>query len=817
MKLNTNTQSVTGQGFNAVTDFTVEVNSKTFKVLSDTIYKDKIGSIVRELSCNAFDSHTVAGIKDKPFDIHLPDAFEPYFSIRDYGTGISPEDIIRVYTSYFTSTKDQSNDEVGAFGLGSKTPFSYTDAFTVISIYEGKKTIYNAHVSNGLPSIVAYGDPEPTDEPNGLEVTVSVETLDYKSFKEAVKRQLKFFPVKPNIVNGEVTWDNYTPTLSFQGFTFYKIERSGHSYYGRSNMAGLFLKQGPVAYPVDFDILNQYLSSKGIKSSPFYRYIERQSSSYYTGIIIDMPIGTVEVTASREGISYSDVTIRNLFTKMDAIAREVFKDVKNKLNDAYAEGVVSFYKTYTSLDAYFLSSINVDELNKLYPRFYFSGNGSPMLKVDNKFNDVLIQRYDLASYKKPKVISRLSPKVINKDDKFVCKALDVNTLFNSDSIFYKDVKTNFVGRIEDNATGSNAVLLSLPDNMTLDQFLAFVDNGIEVNKLSDLPAPTTNRKSGGNGGHSITGGCNRVWFDIDLSDRSRSGLMYGFEKGLSTLYRLNAKQVFGESIDKKVEEGVEYVYFLTFNNKVDSSTTGIPSNSSEEVRAFVNWLNSEGYRVVAINKKDEKEALATGRFTSIKDMWSDRKNTFHNALWEIVKAWMVDTYKAKCKTAFYMNYHHYRRRLSMAELCEAMNEIGIDTSSIDIDTVLSWDNTGHNSIDSFVWTLFSNTNDNNHVEIAQKFKDVERENTTVEKVEDILKQAGITLDVKYSDIQNAFIKLFSVNVHRIVLHLLINEGSVSLDRMELADPYNDDDEIFTSDMIKERVKNAKSLLTELVD
>ena len=75
--------------------------------------------------------------------------------MQDFGIGLSPADINDVFTVYFKSTKDNSNETVGAFGLGAKTPFSYTDQFTVTSVYNGERRIYSAFINEtGMPSIV---------------------------------------------------------------------------------------------------------------------------------------------------------------------------------------------------------------------------------------------------------------------------------------------------------------------------------------------------------------------------------------------------------------------------------------------------------------------------------------------------------------------------------------------------------------------------------------------------------------------------------------------------------------------------------------
>ena len=66
-----------------VGEFRIRNSAKAFKILSDGLYANKIRAIIRELSCNAVDSHVAAGKADVPFSVHLPNQLEPWFSIRD--------------------------------------------------------------------------------------------------------------------------------------------------------------------------------------------------------------------------------------------------------------------------------------------------------------------------------------------------------------------------------------------------------------------------------------------------------------------------------------------------------------------------------------------------------------------------------------------------------------------------------------------------------------------------------------------------------------------------------------------------------------
>ena len=125
-------------GILASTQFSIKANGKAFKVLIDGLYSDKIRAVVREIWSNAFDAHAMAGNTDKPFDCHLPTIFAPHFAVRDYGVGMSHDQIMRLYTTVFESSKEDTNDQVGKLGLGSKSPFAYTDTFTVTSYKIGR-------------------------------------------------------------------------------------------------------------------------------------------------------------------------------------------------------------------------------------------------------------------------------------------------------------------------------------------------------------------------------------------------------------------------------------------------------------------------------------------------------------------------------------------------------------------------------------------------------------------------------------------------------------------------------------------------------
>ena len=85
--------------------FQIQFNAKMARILSDGLYSNKIQAIIRELSCNAIDSHVEAGCVDKPIEVHLPTVFEPWFYVRDFGVGLDHQQVLNIYTVYGASTK----------------------------------------------------------------------------------------------------------------------------------------------------------------------------------------------------------------------------------------------------------------------------------------------------------------------------------------------------------------------------------------------------------------------------------------------------------------------------------------------------------------------------------------------------------------------------------------------------------------------------------------------------------------------------------------------------------------------------------------
>ena len=277
-------------------EFRIRNSAKAFNILSSGLYANKIRAIVRELSCNAVDSHTAAGKSDTPFDVHLPNQLDPTFSIRDYGTGLTHAQVQNIYTTYFESTKTESNAFIGALGLGSKSPFSYTDNFTVTAIKDGVRNVYSAFINGeGVPSIVLMHG-ESTDQPNGVEIKFAVDSRsDFYKFEEEARYVYTYFKLRPVVSGGD------------GDFKFRDVEYKDkniipgvHYTDGRGSRAVM----GNIAYPIDLPNPEQMGELAGLLGC---------------GLEMHFDIGELDFQASREGLSYIPQTINAIRTKLEAL------------------------------------------------------------------------------------------------------------------------------------------------------------------------------------------------------------------------------------------------------------------------------------------------------------------------------------------------------------------------------------------------------------------------------------------------------------------------------------------------------------------
>ena len=365
MKLADRTVDTHSAGIRSASGFSIAQTSKMFKILSDSLYSDKVMAVIRELSTNAYDSHVSAGNKN-PFKVTLPTAANPNFIVRDYGTGLSQQDMENLYTTYGASNKNDSNDFVGCLGLGSKSPFAYTKSFTTSSYFNGKKYTYVASIDDsGVPALNLFNISD-TDEPNGLEISFAVKQHDFHEFSSKSVRIFHYFKMKPIIEGGVLTnlkdheYSNKNIVISGDGWRVCRLNNDTNKFPNIHHKidSGIVALMGNIAYPV---VSSQLIGEQKAEQSEHIQRWNRAFGkadidswkSFVSEILdqnlyleLDFGIGELEMDVSREGLQYTKDVIKTLRNKTQDIYMEMKDEFSKKIASAKTkvEAIQTYYQ-----------------------------------------------------------------------------------------------------------------------------------------------------------------------------------------------------------------------------------------------------------------------------------------------------------------------------------------------------------------------------------------------------------------------------------------------------------------------------------------
>lgn len=341
-----------------------------FQMFTKNIYSNPIGTVVREITSNCFDSHVEAGIKapvliKKSFDDQTN---THYISFIDYGVGMSPDRIKNVYAVYFESTKRADNQQIGGFGIGAKSILAYKrptgygtgeydNSFYVITVYNGVKYYYCIVEGTDSPEISLLHEEE-TTEHNGTEVRIPVLEKDLDTFAKEMVRQLYYFE---DIIFEGFENTRYGDTLLNE---YQIIHGKTFLYRGTEYSSTMHVCLGRVAYPIDYDVLGL------------------NSRNYYIPVAVKLEVGEINVTASREQLDYSEHTIKVLKKKLDEVKAEI------------TQLLIKQYENIVTLKDYFQFENEFGELR--FP----NGMTLPVTSLINQ-NDVDLSNFKYSFMKMP--------------------------------------------------------------------------------------------------------------------------------------------------------------------------------------------------------------------------------------------------------------------------------------------------------------------------------------------------------------------------------------------------------------------------------
>lgn len=265
-------------------------------LLTSNLYSKPLVSFFRETISNALDSNIEAGKKDAPilvlFERKAETAsyqswhiFNVRISIRDYGTGLSPERFEKIYRNIGSSTKRESNDFIGMFGIGRFSCLAVSDSVEITSYYNGTKILYLMYKSNGQINIDKVHEMQ-TEEPNGLEVSLQTDTNTDNIIDALVNCQ--FFET--------VTVKSETSIVPLNGFveSFNKRRTKTFTYFS-------------LLEPVYHSKVKNYVRMGNVL------YENPSNLSFYNSrMIVNVPMGSVDIIPSREKLQLTKKTEQTL-------------------------------------------------------------------------------------------------------------------------------------------------------------------------------------------------------------------------------------------------------------------------------------------------------------------------------------------------------------------------------------------------------------------------------------------------------------------------------------------------------------------------
>lgn len=307
------------------------------------LYNDPESAVFREYVANALDAHTAAG-SSEPIDILLPNEVTPIFTVSDTGVGMSSMDMELVYSQYGESTKNNSNDEIGGFGLGCKSALAIATQFTIISVKDGISThaIY-ANGEDGQPELEIISETQ-VEKPNGTTIMIPVKNVH--SFNNKAHNYFRFMKPESFTVAGVQFNEYYQDFLEDYLVNLRElgddctVRSYRHGYHSPIN-SGVYLVMGGIVYTIPFnDIMSNV---PDLQDFP-----KRLVSSVFDSItVIECPIASVQLSPNREGIQFTKKT-QEFFSSIFLESVKTFQEsLVASIEDAETfKEAMAVYKSY---------------------------------------------------------------------------------------------------------------------------------------------------------------------------------------------------------------------------------------------------------------------------------------------------------------------------------------------------------------------------------------------------------------------------------------------------------------------------------------
>lgn len=291
-------------------------------LLRTKLYADCQLATFREVACNALDANVENNKAETPIEVTLPTSLSPTLIVSDSGIGLSPQRVKEIYTQYGNSTKRDTNDQIGSMGFGSKSPWSLTDSFIVVTIHNNIKYTYSCYIDSSRLGKICLLDKSDTDLPSGTSIQIPVQQSDIEKFYDRVRHITCFWKVKPKFHGRQVHYSS--ENRLFSGDNWYCSNSASISSFIKTTSAVILS-----SIPYDLDAEKVGLSSKDqelLKSCRFRLFFNT---------------GDLSISGGRDSLHYDTKTNTAIKARLEEIKKSINQSVSSSITNAatYIEAV----------------------------------------------------------------------------------------------------------------------------------------------------------------------------------------------------------------------------------------------------------------------------------------------------------------------------------------------------------------------------------------------------------------------------------------------------------------------------------------------
>lgn len=305
--------------------YDVKLDASASQLIMDVLaklYDNPVEAAIREYVSNAYDANVEAG-STEPVHLHVPTEDEPYLEVSDTGNGLDYLGIVPVFANFGTSTKRDSNEFIGGFGIGSKSGLAISDKIHVSSVCNGLLNEFVIERKDGILQTRFIVENKAAQGQSGTTVTVNLN----KNFIEHNNPMV--FTKYHYVIQGwsvkELIVDN--PKKQFGSLNDDRISDAYHKIPNTDTwIHNSFLTT------TDYQTTTQRLRIGRVLYKIPDNIVQKLSDEIYYQIrqinmVHDIPIGEFKVNYAREKLDVSD---QNTVKKLVSIMKQAYKEYQRE-------------------------------------------------------------------------------------------------------------------------------------------------------------------------------------------------------------------------------------------------------------------------------------------------------------------------------------------------------------------------------------------------------------------------------------------------------------------------------------------------------